>query len=270
MAQSRQLTTDDGVRIGYVEAGPADGPAVVLCHGICAAARQFEADIAYFAGLGYRVIAPDLRAHGTSGSPPAAGGDFSIDRMARDMLAVLDDAGIAHVHWVGNSLGGIIGLAMLRDVPQRFASFATFGTAYRLGLPGVAPRVMPMLYRAFGPGLLGRMTAAMTTSNPAGQKLIAEMIAGFDPGPGERIAAAVCAYDLAAAAQNYAGPVLVLRGGKDSAVNLALGHTFAAMAQHPDFQRIDLARAGHCANLDVPDELRGVLQAFWRRAGAVP
>jgi len=53
-------------------------------------------------------------------------------------------------------------------------------------------------------------------------------------------------------------------------VNLVLGHTFAAMTGHPSFERIDLEDAGHCANLDVPDEMRRVLDDFWRRAGAAP
>lgn len=226
--------------------------------------------MAHFASAGYHVIAPDLRAHGESGTPPIDSGNFSTDRLALDMMDVLDDAGVAQVHWVGNSLGGIVGLAMLRDAPERFASFATFGTAYRLGLPSAAPRLLPLLYRLFGPRLLGRMTAAMTTRDPDARRLIADLIAEFAPGPGERIAAAVRAYDLAPGVQRFRGPVLVIRGARDSAVNRALGRTFASMARHHNFQRIDLARAGHCANLDAPDEVRAVLETFWRRAGARP
>jgi 3-oxoadipate enol-lactonase len=96
------------------------------------------------------------------------------------------------------------------------------------------------------------------------------MIAAFDPGPGERVAEAVHAYDLRPPAQQFAGPVLLIRGGKDRAVNLGLGSTFAAMAGHRDFQRIDLPEGGHCANLDAPNEMRAALDAFWRRAGARP
>jgi pimeloyl-ACP methyl ester carboxylesterase len=266
----RTVTTNDGVVIGYSLSGRPDRPAVVLCHGICASGRQFEADAEYFASLGYRVVVPDLRGHGRSGAPAGKDGDFSIARLAADMQAVLDDVGIRRAHWLGNSLGGIVGLGLLHEAPERFISFATFGTAYRLGLPRVAPRLLPLLYQILGPPRLGRIAAAFTTEDIAARKLIAEMIASFDPGAGERIAEQVRAYDLAAAAQQFSGPVLIIRGARDRAVNLALSGTFAAMAAHPDFQRIDFGTAGHCANLDVPVELRAALDGFWRRAGARP
>jgi pimeloyl-ACP methyl ester carboxylesterase len=183
---------------------------------------------------------------------------------------VLDAAGAAKVHWLGNSLGGIVALGILTRRPDRFLSFATFGTVYRMGLPRIAPALLPMLYRFAGAPLLSRMAAAMTSSDPGAQRLIARMIAAFDPGPGEHIARAVHAYDLRAAAQHFAGPVLLIRGGKDRAVNVGLGSTFTAMAGHQNFQRIDLPHGGHCANLDAPDDMRTILDAFWRRAGATP
>jgi pimeloyl-ACP methyl ester carboxylesterase len=261
----RKVVADDGVSIAYRESGPAHGPVVVLCHGICAAGRQFEADARHFAAQGYRVIVPDLRGHGGS-RVPRGRADFTIKRMAADNFALLEAAGVEHVHWVGNSLGGIVGLEMLAQQPKRFASFATFGTAYQLNLPAFAPPVLPMLYRGFGAPLLSRMAAAMTTRVPAARKLIAEMIEDFDPVAGHAIAREVRAYDLRAAARSYRGPVLLLRGGRDVAVNMALGPSVAAMAGHPRFRRVGLAQAGHCANLDMPGPFRKTIEAFWRDA----
>ena len=183
------------------------------------------------------------------------------------MQAMLDVASADRVHWVGNSLGGIVGLAMLGERPERFASFATFGTAYRLALPAIAPHALPLLYK-IGASRLGWITAGMTTANTVGRAAIAEMIAAFDPDAGLRIAAHLRAYDLRAPAQRYPGPVLLLRCGLDHAVNLALPETFAAMDGHPDFRRVDLRRAGHCANYDMPDEMRAALEAFWQYADA--
>jgi pimeloyl-ACP methyl ester carboxylesterase len=128
-SMQRSFLADDGVRIAYGDSGPGGGPAIVLCHGICAGARQFEADAGYFSGHGHRVLVPDLRGHGGSGPPGGTAADFSVARLAADMLAMLDDACAKEVHWVGNSLGGIVGLAMLAQRPGSFASLATFGTA---------------------------------------------------------------------------------------------------------------------------------------------
>jgi pimeloyl-ACP methyl ester carboxylesterase len=265
------VTTDDGVDIGYDQFGPADGTVVVLCHGICAGRRQFSADGAYFAALGYRVLVPDLRGHGASGMPAGyRAADFSIARLAADMLAVLDDAGATTVHWVGNSLGGIVGLELLGAAPRRFRSFATFGTSYRLSVPALAPPLLPLLYRVPGRRALAAITAWMTTADPAARTLIAEMIAAFDPQAGHAIVENLRRYDLLANALAFEGPLLLLRGGRDRAVNAALGSTLSAMTGRSNFSRIDLPRAGHCANLDVPDELRTILVEFWQGAGRPP
>lgn len=264
VGSSDLVAASDGVPIACRVYGPSDGVAVVPCHGLCAAGRQFEADARHWAAQGYRVIVPDLRGHGGSHVPAGRAADFSIERMAADNFAVLDAAGAGRVHWVGNSLGGIVGLAMLAQQPARFASFATFGTAYQLSLPAFAPPVLPMLYRGLGAPLLSRITAAMTTPEPAARRLVAEMIADFDPAVGHSIARAVHAYDLREAARRYPGPVLLLRGGRDTAVNLGLASSFAAMSGHPGFRRVDLAGAGHCANLDTPGPFRQAVESFWR------
>src|SRR5690606_23714166 len=113
--------------------GPPAGTPVVLCHGLGAAGEQLAEDARYFAGRGYRVLLPDLRGHGRSGTPvPPTRAAFTIPLMAADLLAMLDDAGVGPVHWVGNSLGGILALELLGAHAARFRTLATFGTAYRL------------------------------------------------------------------------------------------------------------------------------------------
>ena len=110
-----QVLTEDGVTIVHDDLGPRDGVPVVLCHGLAAAGAQLSADAEYFAGRGYRVLVPDLRGHGRSGKPAAMRvEDFSIARMAADMVAMLDQAGVGPVHWVGNSLGGWVAFELER------------------------------------------------------------------------------------------------------------------------------------------------------------
>ena len=217
----RSVTTDDGIAIAYGEYGSPTGEAVVLCHGLCASGRQFEADARFFAGLGYRVLVPDLRAHGRSGKPDGlAAADFTIPRLAADMVAMLDDAGVATVNWVGNSLGGIV----------------------------------------------SGVTAQLTTDNVCGRTLVAEMLADFDPHAGQAVASNVRRYDLIDNALSFEGPILMIRGGRDRAVNAALGKTLRAMQGRDNFTRVDVKTAAHCANLDAPEEVRQTLVDFWRKA----
>ena len=173
----RTFTTDDDVRLVYEQYGPPQGIPVVLCHGLAAARQQFTADAEYFAKLGYRVLAPDVRGHGESGRPPSYDPKlYTIGRMAKDMFAMLDDAEIGPVHWVGNSLGGIIALDMIGKEPERFRSLATFGTAYALNLPWPAADIIPALYRLFGPRLVAGATARMTTPDEHARKLVAGIL----------------------------------------------------------------------------------------------
>lgn len=257
----------DGIGLNYLDIGPRDGRPIVLLHGLAAGSAQFAEDAEHFAGLGYRVIVPDIRGHGLSGRPELVSPDsFTIARLGADMLALLDHAGVERVDWVGNSLGGIIGLRVLGEAPEKVRSFSTFGTAYRLDLPRLAATSIPLVYRLFGPGLVARIGGPGTTRNRAAQKIVSALLVDFDPQVGAAIAENVRRYDLGHHARAYTGPVLLLRGGLDRLVNLALKQTFATMEGHERFTRIDLPGGGHCANLDAREEWRAALLACWARS----
>lgn len=259
----------DGVELVYEDLGPAEGEPIVLCHGLAAAGVQFRADADYFASRGYRVLVPDLRGHGHSGAPASMRDeDFSIKRMATDLIEMLDHAGLAAVHWVGNSLGGILALAILGIAPERLKSLATYGTAYTLALPSFLPHLLPLVYGALGPKLTAELTARSTTSNSEAQRLIASVLRDFSPQAGKAVGANVRRYDLIANAKAYKGPILLMRGGLDHGVNRALPVTLEAMADHPDFHLRHLPKGGHVANLDVPDQFRATLEEFWREVDA--
>jgi len=259
------LQTSDGVTIAYDDLGPRAGTPVVLCHGLAAAGEQLAADAAYFAGLGYRVLVPDLRGHGRSGTPaPARAEAFSIPRMAADLTDMLDHAAVGPVHWVGNSLGGILALFLLRHEAGRLRTLATFGTCYRLQLPRWVSGLIPLSYGLAGAPLTARLGARLTTSNRQARPLLEKLLARFDPGVGRLVAANLARYDLRAEAMAARLPILLLRGGRDAAVNAALGPTLEAMRGRPGFTVVELPEGGHCANLDATAAWRAALLGFWQ------
>lgn len=262
----RRFDSSDGVALAYDDVGPAGGAPIVLCHGLAAQAAQFAADAAYFAGLGHRVLVPDLRGHGRSAAPdPISGAAFAIGRLAADLVEMLDDAGAGRVHWVGNSLGGIAALAMLPA--GRFLTLTTFGTAYALGLPRFGGhRLLPASHALLGAGLFATIGAAMTTTDKTARRLIRQMLAEQRPAVTAALLEVLTQYDLIDAGQRAMLPILLLRGGRDRLVNAGLGPTLAAMAGKPNFRLLDLPRGGHCANLDARDDFRAALLAFWRDA----
>lgn len=261
-----EALADDGVTIVYDDLGQRDGTPVVLCHGLAAAGEQLAADAHYFAGLGYRVLVPDLRGHGRSGKPvPLSAAGFSLPRMAADLVAMLDHAAVGPVHWVGNSLGGILALELLPRHAARFKTLATFGTAYRLSLPRWGARLIPLGYALFGPRLLAGMTAWGTTRAPSARPLIEKLVTQFDPQVGRCVAENLSNYDLIANVVGASLPILMLRGGRDRQVNAALGPTLKAMTGRANFTLVEISEGGHCANLDATEVWRGELLKFWRR-----
>lgn len=264
-----EVLSSDGVRIVYDDLGPRDGVPVVLCHGLAAAGEQLRADAEYFAGLGYRVLVPDLRGHGRSGKPVAMRvEDFSIARMAEDMVAMLEQAGVGPVHWVGNSLGGILALQLLAGHAARFRSLATFGTAYRLRLPRWGAQFIPLSYALLGPRRNGWVTGRMTTREAAARPLIARLVEGFDPQVGRLVAENLTRYDLIDNAVRARLPILLLRGGRDGPVNRALRPTLAQMQGRENFRLEELPEGGHCANLDATAAWRAALLRFWDGSAA--
>ena len=210
------------------------------------------------------MLVPDLRGHGHSGRPAAIRPEnFTIGRMAADLVAMLDHARAERVRWVGNSLGGILALSLLGTDPQRLESMATFETAYRLNLPPGATPLIPIGTKIFGKGLSSWAAALGTTSDPTARRLIADILSGNDLTCIGAIAYNLARYDLIAGAQAYAGPILLMRGGRDRAVNRALGPTLAAMAGRPNFALVEIPKGGHCANLDATAQWRETLLAFW-------
>lgn len=88
------LTADDGVRLDYTEYGDAAGRPVVLIAGFKAPATTWRYQVPAFADAGYRVLAVDLRGHGTS-EHPEHGVDMA--RRGRDVTAALAADGTAVV-----------------------------------------------------------------------------------------------------------------------------------------------------------------------------
>ena len=261
---TQRFTASDGVTIVYDDLGA--GTPIVLCHGLAAAGEQLFADAEYFAARGFRVLVPDLRGHGRSGKPqPANRETLSIARLATDLGEMLDHAGAGPVHWVGNSLGGIVALWLLPRHEARFRTLATFGTSYRLSLPGFWARALPLAHAVIGSRTIGWAAAQRTTKNLAARPMIERLVSRFDPRIGAPLTENLANYDLIANGVAATLPILMLRGGEDRAINSTLGPTLAAMQARPNFTLVEVPAGGHCANLDATDDIRRELERFWER-----
>ena len=114
-----QCVTPSGLhRMAYLEWGDTDNPRVVVCvHGLTRCARDFDF-LAAELSRDYRVICPDVVGRGDSDwlKNPM---EYAIPSYAADMVTLIARLDVESVHWVGTSMGGLIGmmLAALPDTP---------------------------------------------------------------------------------------------------------------------------------------------------------
>jgi len=125
-ARSRFVQTN-GVRLHVVEAGPSDGPPVVLLHGFPEFWYGWRHQIPALAEAGYRVLVPDQRGYGQSSTPDAVAA-YDIDRLVGDIVGLLDAEGIERAHLVGHDWGAFVAWALAMQHPERL---------WRLGIANV-------------------------------------------------------------------------------------------------------------------------------------
>ena len=97
------ITTKDGVEIFYKDWGPRDAQPLVFHHGWPLSADDWDAQLLYFLGKGYRVVAHDRRGHGRS-SQVSDGHD--MDHYAADASAVVEHLDLKNSVHIGHSTGG--------------------------------------------------------------------------------------------------------------------------------------------------------------------
>ncbi|MEA2767064.1 MAG: non-heme chloroperoxidase, partial [Acetobacteraceae bacterium] len=97
------VTTKDGVRIFYKDWGPRSAQPIVFHHGWPLCADDWDTQMLYFVGKGYRVIAHDRRGHGRSSQ---VGDGHDMDHYAADAAAVVDHLDLRNAVHVGHSTGG--------------------------------------------------------------------------------------------------------------------------------------------------------------------
>lgn len=119
------VRSTDGVRIHYSAFGPRDGIPVVLIQGLGADSTLWALQRVALSRR-FRVVCPDNRGVGRSDKPQGA---YTIDQMASDVLAAMDDAGIVSAHIVGASMGGIIAQLIAVHHPDRVRSLVLSCTA---------------------------------------------------------------------------------------------------------------------------------------------
>lgn len=122
--------TVDGLRMHYVDEGPRDGQVVLLLHGEPSWSYLYRHMIPVLAQAGYRVLAPDLIGFGRSDKPADTAAHTHSGHVAQ-ISQFVQALGLQRITMFIQDWGGLIGLRVLADMPERFAGVVAGNT----GLP---------------------------------------------------------------------------------------------------------------------------------------
>jgi pimeloyl-ACP methyl ester carboxylesterase len=123
------LNPDDGVRVAYELVG--EGAPLLLFHGSLGSRSVWRA-LGYVDALrdGNELIIVDARGHGESEKPTTLDA-YAMERLVGDVIAVLDDCGLAQTAYLGYSLGGRVGFGLAIHAPERVSALIVGGASHR-------------------------------------------------------------------------------------------------------------------------------------------
>src|SRR6202034_2123098 len=166
-----------GLRLAWVEAGPADGEPVLLLHGEPSWSFLYRTVMAVLAEAGLRAIAVDLAGFGRS-DKPADVGDHSYARHVEWVRALaFDRLDLRGVTLVGQDWGGLIGLRLAAEHPERFDRIVAANT----GLP-TGDEPMPDVWLRFREVVRTAAELSISRMVPSGcqTRLSGEGLAAYD------------------------------------------------------------------------------------------
>jgi len=116
-------------RLHYELTGPETRPTLVFSNSLGTDFSMWDPQMPAHSQR-FRILRYDKRGHGQSSVPP---GDYTIEQLGRDVIALLDSLGIDRVHFCGLSIGGMTGMWLAVHAPERLARLVLCNTAARIG-----------------------------------------------------------------------------------------------------------------------------------------
>jgi len=248
---SRTVTVG-GHRMHYNAEGPADGPAVVLVHGLGGRAEDWRSLAPYLAQAGYRVYMPDLLGYGRSEQP--ADFSYSMHDEAEAMVGFFEALGLKQVDLGGWSMGGGIAQHIAVRHPERVRRLLLFDSAgiYQL------PRWDVGLFTPRTPAELDQLDALLMPYPPQVPGFIARDILRLSRDNGWVIHRALATMLTGQDATDnllpqLKMPVLIVWGGEDLITPVSQGETMHKLV--PQSQLEVFSGCGHLAPGQCADQI---------------
>jgi 3-oxoadipate enol-lactonase len=253
----------NGVETYYEIHGSEGAPWITLSHSLACSVRMWDPQIDVLKER-LRVLAYDTRGHGLSAAPA---GPYSLDAMADDLHGLLSHLGIGVTHFVGLSMGGMIGQTYALKYPGVFATLTLADTTSRYPAEaaavweerirtaqahGMSPLVEPTLARWF--------TEPFRKEHPEQTRRIGELIAQTPVAGYIGCSQAIPKINLSARLKEIRCPILVLCGEHDAGTPPAMAREIHDHA--PGSRLVMIPGAAHLSSFEQPEAFNRALLDF--------
>lgn len=251
-------------RVYFDLAGPQNAPVVCFAHSLNADGGMWVEQMVPLLGAGYRVLRLDMRGHG--GSAPVAG-DYTMGALAADVKGALDVLGIAKVHYIGLSIGGMIGQGFALAYPGSLASLCLCDTqpstppgsagtwderkaAVRTkGLASIADATMDRWF-----------TSEFKKVNPVRWREVRDTISGTTPEGSVGCMSAIQNFDFLGKLPTIKIPTLVICGDLDEGTPPDRNKLIASKIPGGKYEGI--ANARHLPNVERSDQFNRIMMGW--------
>ena len=255
-------TRANGIDIHYMIDG--NGPWLTMSHSLACDSRMWDEQVAVLSKR-FKVLRFDTRGHGQT---QATTGAYTLDLLADDAAGLLAELGVKETHWIGISMGAMIGQTLALKKPGLLKSLVLADTTSRnppevWGMwkdridvaesKGMEPLVDPTLARWF--------TAPYLKARADRVKPIADMIRATPVAGYVGCCHALPKINLTDRLKEIKAPVLALTGAEDASA----ASTKTIHESIPGSEFVSIPSASHIANVEQPEAFNAALTKFYDR-----
>jgi 3-oxoadipate enol-lactonase len=248
--------------------GPRDAPVLVLGNPIGTTRDVWAYQVPVLSRY-FRVVRYEPRGHGAPGAQsPAPKGPYAIAELGADVLAALNGHGIERFGFAGVSLGGMTGIWLAANAPERVTSLAVCCAALTPTPDARAWHDRAALVRAEGMAALAGavvprwFTPRFVASEPERVATVVAMLKGTNPEGYAGCGEAIAAMDLRPYLGSVKAPALVVSGAEDVAAPPSVG-AYTARAIPGARLRV-IQAASHFAHYEKPGPVTDALLTHFR------
>jgi 3-oxoadipate enol-lactonase len=250
----------DGCPIHVDIAGPDNAPVLMLSNSLGTNLHMWDDQETEFA-KNFRLVRYDSRGHGKSGVPP---GPYSIDRLGRDALAVMDGVGARKVHWCGLSKGGMVGMWLGANAPERIDRLILSNTACYMPAADVwNQRITTARGQGLGPLADATMerwfTKGFREREPDSVGRVRDMFLATKPEGYAACCEAIREMDQRESIKRIGAATLVICGRHDPGTTVEAAEAIRSRINGASLTILD---AAHISNVEQPDDYTETVLGF--------